>query len=147
MGPSFRNKRGVHQGNPLSPLLFNFVVEAISIILSFANEAGHIHGVVPDLIPGGITHLQCADDTLILIQNEDLDIINLKFLLMCFEDMSGLKINFHKSEVIVLKATIEEQLRAATMLNCKVGSFPFTYLGSSHLGQKTNDRTVELPGP
>ena len=37
--------------------------------------------------------------------------------------------NFHKSEVIVLKATIEEQLRAATMLNCKVGSFPFTYLG------------------
>ena len=47
---------------------------------------------------------------------------------MCFEDMSGLKINFHKSEVIVMNATADGQLRVATMLNCKLGSFLFTYL-------------------
>ncbi|KAK1694221.1 hypothetical protein QYE76_010918 [Lolium multiflorum] len=51
---------------------------------------------------GGIKHLKYADDTLILIQGSDEDIANLKFLLMCFEDMSGLKINYHKSEVFVL---------------------------------------------
>ena len=81
------------------------------------------------MIPGGITHLQYADDTLILIQNNDAAIANLKFLLLCFEDMSGLKINFHKSEVFVLDCPIQEQRRITNMLNCKLGAFPFTYLG------------------
>jgi hypothetical protein len=102
VGPFFRNKRGVRQGDPLSPLLFNFMAEAMSIILTKACEAGHIAGVVPHLIPGGISHLQYADDTLIMIQDEDQQIANLKFLLMCFEDMAGLKISYHKYEVIVM---------------------------------------------
>jgi hypothetical protein len=45
--------------------------------------------VVPHLVPGGISHFQYADDTLILIHNNTEDIRNLKFLLMCFEGMSG----------------------------------------------------------
>jgi hypothetical protein len=129
IGPYFRNKRGVRQGDPLSPLLFNFIGEALSGILSAAGAAGHIQGVVPHLITGGISHLQYADDTLILIQNSEENIANLKFLLMCFEDMSGLKINYHKSEVIVMGQPMEEQQRVANKLNCKRGSFPFMYLG------------------
>ena len=129
VGPYFRNKRGVRQGDPLSPLLFNFIVEALSAMLSAAASAGHIKGVVPHLIPGGLTHLQYADDTIILIQNEELAIANLKFLLLCFEDMSGLKINFHKSEVFVLEEPLQEQQRIANMFNCKLGEFPFLYLG------------------
>jgi hypothetical protein len=129
IGPYFRNKRGVRQGDPLSPLLFNFIGEALSGILSAAGAAGHLQGVVPHLIPGGISHLQYADDTLILIQNSEENIANLKFLLMCFEDMSGLKINYHKSEVIVMGQPLEEQQRIANKLNCKRGSFPFMYLG------------------
>lgn len=37
-----------------------------------------------------------------MVQRSDLDIINLKFLLLCFESMSGLRINFDKSEVMIL---------------------------------------------
>jgi hypothetical protein len=48
---------------------------------------------------------------------------------MCFEEMSGLKINYHKSEVIVLGQSTEIQHRVADMLNCKLGAFPFVYLG------------------
>ncbi|KAK1669324.1 hypothetical protein QYE76_057483 [Lolium multiflorum] len=114
---------------PLSPLLFNFIGEALSAILSAAGRAGHIHGVVLHLIPGGVSHLQYADDTLILIQNSDEDIANLKFLLMCFEDMSGLKINYHKSEVIVMGQSARDQNHSANKLNCKLGAFPFIYLG------------------
>jgi hypothetical protein len=129
VGPFFRNKRGVRQGDPLSPLLFNFMAEALSLILSSAAGAGHIQGVVSHLIPGGVTHLQYADDTLILLQYNEQQIANLKFLLMCFEDMFGLKINYHKSEVIVMGQPEAIQHRVADMLNCRLGAFPFTYLG------------------
>jgi hypothetical protein len=136
-GNFFRNGRGVHQGDPLSPLLFDYVVEALAAILDQAKGAGHIHGVIPHVIPGGVTHLQYADDTIIMVQTDDLDIANLKFLLLCFESMSGLRINFHKSEVMVLGTTDFESQRIANMLNCKRGSFPFTYLGLS-----ISDRTL-----
>jgi hypothetical protein len=49
--------------------------------------------------------------------------------LLCFEILSGLKINFHKNEVIVMGVEAQEQARVARLLNCKQGKFPFTYLG------------------
>jgi hypothetical protein len=39
---------------------------------------------------------------MIMIENDDFNIANLKFILICFELLSGLKINYHKSEVIVM---------------------------------------------
>lgn len=57
--------------------------------------------------------------------------------------MSGLKINYHKSEVIVFGVEQEEQMRIANMLNCKVGTLPMTYLGipisDKNLGAKSFD--------
>jgi hypothetical protein len=38
-------------------LLFNFVADALAAILDRAKVAGHIQGVVPHLIPGGVSHL------------------------------------------------------------------------------------------
>ena len=64
-----------------------------------------------------------------MIQPDELDIANLKFILLCFECLSGLRINFHKSEVMVLGSTDLDNHRIANMLNCKLGAFPFTYLG------------------
>jgi hypothetical protein len=58
--------------------------------------------VAPHLIPGGLSHLQYMDETLILIQYDKEQLVNLKFMLLCFEEMSGLKINYLKSEVIML---------------------------------------------
>jgi hypothetical protein len=70
-----------------------------------------------------------ADDTILLLSLDDVCVANLKFLLIAFEILSGLKINFLKSEVIVMGASPAEQARMANALNCKEGAFPFTYLG------------------
>ena len=43
--------------------------------------------------------------------------------------MSGLKINFAKSEVMVMGYSQGEAQRIANRLNCRLGSFPMTYLG------------------
>jgi hypothetical protein len=93
----FMNAWGVRQGDPLSPILFDFMVDSLAAIIVMASELGHLQGIVPHLIPGGVTHLQYADDTLILLDPSDIGVANLKLLLLCFENMSRLKINFAKS--------------------------------------------------
>ncbi|KAE8821477.1 hypothetical protein D1007_00250 [Hordeum vulgare] len=128
--PFFQASRGVKQGDPISPLLFNLAVDALAGILDKARLAGHLQGVVDHLIPGGrVTHLQYANDTMLMVVGSDADITHLKFFLLCFEEMSGLKINFDKSEVVVLGFSEEEELRITDNLNCRLASFPASYLG------------------
>jgi hypothetical protein len=127
LAPILEIRGGVRQGDPISPLLFDFVVHGLALILDKANQAGHVSGVVPHLIARGIPHVQYADDMMIL--NYDLAIANMKFILICFELLSGLKINYHKSEVIVMGVNPREQARVANLLNCQEGAFSFKYLG------------------
>ena len=121
-GQYFRTYQGLRQGDPLSPILFNLVADALSALLDKAVQKQRLVGVVPYLIPGGISHIQYADDTVIMIDGSDQSILNLKLILYCFEWLSRLKINFHKSEVYVFGADQPEKERMANMLNCKLGS-------------------------
>lgn len=118
--------------------MFNLAADALAHILNKARNAGYIRGVVPHLIEGGISHLQYADDTIILIEGDEKSVRNVKFLLYCFEWMSGLKINYHKSEVVTFGFEEGQQQEIAKALNCKVGQLPMTYLGfpisDTHLG-------------
>jgi len=54
---------------------------------------------------------------------------NWKLLLYLYESMSDLKINFSKSEVIMISQDGEKTLRYAEMFNCATGSWPIKYLG------------------
>lgn len=125
----FKTQKGLKQGDPISPLLFNLVADALSEMLTLAKEAGHLEGVVPNLVPGGLTHLQYADDTILFLQNTEENILTVKFLLYCFEAMSGMKINYQKSEVFVIGVDDAEAQRIAEKFNCERGKFPMKYLG------------------
>ena len=46
-----------------------------------------------------------------------------------FKHLSGLKINFHKSELFSFDAAKDNQKDYAQVFGCNVGSFPFRYLG------------------
>ena len=70
-------------------------------LVSRARENDQINGVIPHLVDGGLSIMQYADDTTILFLEDDLEQAhNLKLVLCAFEKLSGLKINFHKSELI-----------------------------------------------
>jgi hypothetical protein len=55
------------------------------------------------------------------VSGDKKSITNLKFLLYCFEWMSGLKINYHKSEIVAFRMDRETEKGIANMLNCQVG--------------------------
>lgn len=61
----FKLHRGLRQGDPLSPFLFDLVVETLSLVIQKASCLGLWEGM--EVSKGGekITHLQYADDTII----------------------------------------------------------------------------------
>jgi hypothetical protein len=52
-----------------------------------------------------------------MIQPYDLVIANLKFIMIYFKSMSGLRINFHKNKVMVLGTNNMENDKALTILD------------------------------
>ena len=48
---------------------------------------------------GGLSILQYADDTILFLEHNLEYAQNLRTILCAFEQLSGLKINFHKSEI------------------------------------------------
>jgi hypothetical protein len=73
--------------------------------------------------------LQYADDTIFLLQDDLEGARNLKFILCLFEQMSGLKINFHKSEIFCLGKAVEKEMWYADIFTCPHSCLPMKYLG------------------
>jgi hypothetical protein len=129
MGSYFKSKKGVRQGDPLSPLLFNLAADCLAKMVHLAQENNLIKGLIPDIIPGGVAILQYADDTILCMDDEVETMTNMKILLYMYEKMSGLKINFGKSEVIMVSSDEQKTLMFSELINCATGSWPIKYLG------------------
>jgi len=64
VGPYFQTKRGLRQGDPMSPILFNIVADMLTLLIKRAKADDQIRGVIPHLVEDGLSILQYADDTL-----------------------------------------------------------------------------------
>jgi hypothetical protein len=93
-GNDFGSHRGVRQGDPFSPFLFNLSAKGLAKMIHQAQCVGLIVSLVPHLIENGGAILQYADDTILLVQDNLEQVANVKLILYMFEAMSELKINF-----------------------------------------------------
>ena len=96
VGAYFQSFKGVHQGDPMFPFLFNLAAECLSKMVFNAKKNNLLKGLAADRIPGGVAILQYADDTILCIKDNIEQAVNLKLLLYLFELMYGLKIIFLK---------------------------------------------------
>jgi hypothetical protein len=103
--------------------------ETLATLMRKAASQRKVKGLMTHLIPEGITHIQYADDTILMLEGDDVSITNMKFILYSFEWLSGLKINYHKSQAFIFGKADEERVRIANMLNCKLRELPMKYLG------------------
>jgi hypothetical protein len=94
-----------------------------------AKEDGQIGSLVPHLVDGGISILQYADDTILFMEHDLMKAVNMKLILSFFEQLSNLKINFHKSEIFCFGKAKGEEDNYRNIFGCEVGSLPFKYLG------------------
>ena len=99
-------------------------------LLSESSKTELIDGILiaPGLDP--ITHLQYADDTILFFQNNIKSVRGIKSVLLLFQIISGLKINFGKSYIYNAQNDQLALNESAGFLGCKIGKLPFPYLGA-----------------
>jgi hypothetical protein len=117
--------------DPLYPLLFVIVVEALGKMISVAVSGGFLSSfLVGHRNANGIdiSHLLFADDTLIFCRIDLNHILHLRCLFLCFEAILGLKINLAKLELVPI-GNVNNVEVLARIFKCRVSSSPMKYLG------------------
>ena len=104
--------------------MFNLVVDILTRMLKKAVAAGLIRGLGSDLVENGVVCLQYADDTILFLDANEKVVKNMKWILTCFEQMSGMRINYHKSEIIPMNVSEQEKRGMVETLGCPEGTSP-----------------------
>jgi hypothetical protein len=110
-------------------LMIKIVTEVFTKSLAKAASNSLIKGLLPQVVPGGVISLQYADDTILFLESDIHMARILKWILTCFENLSGLRINYHKSDLMTINLSEACAKEFAQVFCCNLGSFPFKYLG------------------
>ena len=113
-------------GDPLSLYLFNLGVDILSRLIKLVYEGGLAQRVGP--LNSGISCMQYADDTIMLLLPDLISIKRVKILIYIFEILSWSSINFHKSSIYPLGPQCLDLSLVSSLLHCKIERFTLTHL-------------------
>ena len=125
----FKPSRGLRQGDPMAPFLFLVVVEGLAGLVRQALRTDVLRGIKVGRNNVECFLLQFANDTLFMCEDSFDSIFAIKAILRCFEIVSGLKDNFHKSKLTGIKVDNFAMRTYAKTLNYNTMKLPFQYLG------------------
>lgn len=125
---NFYEKKGLRQGDPMSPYLFTLVMEYLSRMLAkmAMNSEFWYHPRCKEL---NLTHLTYADDLLIFCKGNVKSALLIKECLEEFSVQSGLHINLAKSQAFFGGLNTQDRSELLSLLNVQEGKLPFKYLG------------------
>jgi hypothetical protein len=130
-GKSLPCKRGVRQGDPMSPLLFILVAELLQCVVNKAYQQGLLQMPIPSRDGSSFPIIQYIDDTIIIIRASQQEWLCLKALLESYVQSTGLRVNFAKSRMVPLsKIWMMKELKTMVgVFGCQIQGMSFTYLG------------------
>ncbi|GKB59561.1 RNA-directed DNA polymerase, eukaryota, reverse transcriptase zinc-binding domain protein [Tanacetum coccineum] len=123
----FNIHRGLRQRDPLSPFLFIIAMEGLHVAVDDAMAAGLYRGFKVNTL--NLSHFFFANDALFIGDWSRANIKSLVSILECFHRVSGLKINFHKSNLFGVGVPFEEVELFASITSCNALESPFSNLG------------------
>jgi hypothetical protein len=101
-----------------SSLLFNLAADVLTRMVASAQQNLLVTGMAEILVDKGVAILQYADDTVMCLKDNMEKARNVKLMLYLFEQMSGLKINFENSEIILIGGDNNLTTQYADLFNC-----------------------------
>jgi hypothetical protein len=126
-GHKFLHRRGLRQGDPLSPMLFILVMDVLFYLIKKAADDGLLEPLTENSGHGHISLY--ADDVVIFLHPVATDIEITMDILRIFGEVSGLKTNMAKSSVFPIHCAGENLDTIHNLLPCVVANFPCKYLG------------------
>jgi hypothetical protein len=142
-GRRFHCRRGVRQGDPLSPLLFVLAADLLQSIINKAKDCGILNLPILHSCGADFPIIQYANDTILILEACLRQLFFLKAMLNSFAESIGLHVNYHKSNIYPINVSDQKLAILANTFHCKVGTMPFTYLGLP-LGPKNPNLGVLL---
>lgn len=126
-GPVIRHRRGLRQGDPLSPFLFILAMEPLQQLLINAVQEGAL-SKIKGRVPAYRTSMY-ADDVAIFLNPVKQEVLTLRSILRAFGDATGLRVNFSKSTVLAINSTSFSVPDIAGPLGAACATFPCKFLG------------------
>ncbi|XP_056688646.1 uncharacterized protein [Spinacia oleracea] len=124
----FEGKRGLRQGDPLSPLLFVLCIEYLSRILKVVGEKEEFQ-FHPRCKVSKLNHLCFADDLILCCKGDFRSVYLMMQGFKLFSNTTGLQASPSKTSVYCTGMPETEVQRILVMTGFSKGSFPFRYLG------------------
>lgn len=135
----FKGKKDLRQGDQISSLLFVIAMDVLSKMLYACAVNGRFQ-IHPECEAPLITHLSFADDVLIFFDGSANSLRGIWDILNEFKEVSGLRINREKTELLLDGGSASRCRAMATEMGIAQGSLPVRYLGVSLSPRKMRSR-------
>jgi hypothetical protein len=127
LGRLIKHAKGLHQGEPLSPILFIMAMDPLQKLLDMATQEGLLTLIGSD--PIKMRTSLYADDAMLFVRSIAIDISNLQHLMHQFGVPTGLCTNIEKSEIYQIRCEDVQISQVLGNFQVRQGQFPCKYLG------------------
>ncbi|CAK8579589.1 unnamed protein product [Lathyrus sativus] len=130
-------KRGIRQGDPLSPMLFVLIMEYMNrLLMKMQRDPNFNYHAKCEKLK--ITNLTFADDVLLFCRGDEISLHMILQTFRAFSISTGLIMNPNKCRIYFRGLDKEKRKVLKEMSDFQEGTLPFRYLGIPLVGRKLN---------